>query len=183
MPILADVKQEVLVFDPQGRDRFISLEEFEPTAAAVCFLRKYSLGSREVLLIKRGKDPGLGLWSLPGGKKEIEDGEMPIFAYPQDWRRWTIKATGAREFEEETGLMICPDDLGGLMVGFCYPDTGHRVAVLDGSAGFDDATYAAPLTPGKNILAVGWFSSEMIEEQRLKLTSMAAEVLPFYFTV
>jgi 8-oxo-dGTP diphosphatase len=44
-----------------------------------------------VLLVKRGRGPWRGLWSLPGG--HIEPGE-------------TARAAAARETEEETGLSV-----------------------------------------------------------------------------
>jgi 8-oxo-dGTP diphosphatase len=51
-----------------------------------------------LLLIKRGHEPGAGLWSLPGGR--IEPGE-------------TDQEAVAREILEETGLRVeCRDLLG-----------------------------------------------------------------------
>jgi 8-oxo-dGTP diphosphatase len=44
-----------------------------------------------VLLIERGKPPGAGLWSVPGGK--LEPGE-------------TLAQAVAREVREETGLIV-----------------------------------------------------------------------------
>ena len=44
---------------------------------------------RKVLLVKRGRPPFAGLWSLPGGK--VEDGETP-------------RQTACRELKEETGI-------------------------------------------------------------------------------
>ena len=51
-----------------------------------------------LLMIKRGKDPGRGLWSLPGGR--VEYGE-----YLADALR--------REVSEETGLEVTIGDLVG----------------------------------------------------------------------
>lgn len=47
----------------------------------------------ELLLIQRGRSPGLGQWSIPGGRQE--PGE-------------TIFATAVREVLEETGVTIRP---------------------------------------------------------------------------
>ncbi|MBO6782270.1 MAG: NUDIX hydrolase [Alphaproteobacteria bacterium] len=44
-----------------------------------------------VLLIRRGREPRIGQWSIPGGKQELGEG----------WRE-----TAAREVREETGIEI-----------------------------------------------------------------------------
>jgi 8-oxo-dGTP diphosphatase len=51
-----------------------------------------------LLLIKRGHEPGAGLWSLPGGR--IEPGETDAEAL-------------VREMHEETGLLVEPGPLVG----------------------------------------------------------------------
>ena len=66
-----------------------------------------------LLLVKRGTDPGKGLWSLPGGR--VESGE-------------SVVAAVVREFREETGLE-----------GVCGPFVGwvermgaeHHFVVMD----------------------------------------------------
>ena len=45
----------------------------------------------EVLLIRRGKPPRLGEWSIPGGRQEMGE---------------TVRETAIREIKEETGLTI-----------------------------------------------------------------------------
>lgn len=44
-----------------------------------------------VLLVKRGKEPGLGKWSIPGGAVDLGE---------------TVKSALQREIEEETGLLV-----------------------------------------------------------------------------
>ena len=62
----------------------------EPVAAVI--VRK----GEEILLVKRGIEPGKGEWSLPAGFLELE--ENPSEA-------------AVRELEEETGLDAAPDQL------------------------------------------------------------------------
>lgn len=51
-----------------------------------------------LLLIKRGRQPGLGQWSLPGGR--VEPGE-------------SLDAAVVREVFEETGLVVTPGRVVG----------------------------------------------------------------------
>lgn len=44
-----------------------------------------------ILLIKRGREPGKGLWAVPGGKVEVGE---------------TLRETAQREMLEETGLIV-----------------------------------------------------------------------------
>jgi len=53
-----------------------------------------------LLLIKRGHEPGAGLWSLPGGR--VEPGETDDQAL-------------VREMQEETGLAVEPGPLAGTL--------------------------------------------------------------------
>ena len=50
------------------------------------------LRGNEVLLIRRGKPPRMGDWSLPGGMQEIGE---------------TVFEAAVREVQEETGVTIC----------------------------------------------------------------------------
>jgi 8-oxo-dGTP diphosphatase len=75
-----------------------------------------------LLLIKRGHEPGAGLWSLPGGR--IEPGE-------------TDAAALVREMREETGLEVQAGPLLGSV---------RRPA--PGSAVLDIRDYAATVTGG-----------------------------------
>lgn len=71
-------------------------------------------GTGRLLLIKRGREPALGLWSLPGGR--VEAGESFADAV-------------VREVLEETGLVVTP----GRVIGS---------VTRDGPDGPDGALYA-----------------------------------------
>jgi 8-oxo-dGTP diphosphatase len=68
------------------------------------------IDATHVALIRRGKEPGKGLWCLPGGRQELGE---------------PLALTAVRELEEETGLRALPVD--DLVPGFAatdaiYPD-------------------------------------------------------------
>lgn len=79
-----------------------------------------------VLLVQRGRPPGLGLWAFPGGR--VERGESLVTAVE-------------REFVEETGLVVRCDDLVGITEHIS--DTDHFV-ILD---------YAVRCDPGASPVA------------------------------
>ncbi len=78
-----------------------------------------------VLLIQRAKDPGQGLWALPGG-----------FLEPRD----TLLQSALRELEEETGLRLLPEALAGALRGvavFDHPDRSQRGRTITHAHHFD----------------------------------------------
>ncbi len=100
-----------------------------------------------ILLVKRGREPGKGLWAVPGGK--VDHGE-------------SLRAAVEREVAEETGLTVEAGDV--IWVGESITEHGHLVLIdfearLVGGrlAASDDADEAAwvdldeatdlPLTP------------------------------------
>ncbi len=80
--------------------------------------------SGRLLLIKRGHEPGKGLWSIPGGR--VEAGESDAAAL-------------VREVREETGLVVAPGRLIGSV---------RRPAGGGGDGVFDIRDYAAAVTGG-----------------------------------
>ncbi len=107
-----------------------------------------------LLLIKRGHEPGAGLWSLPGGR--IEPGE-------------TDQQAVAREILEETGLQVTC----GRLVGTA------ELPGLDGAM-IDVRDYLAVVTGGE--LAAGDDAADVrwataAELARLPLTKGLAEFL------
>lgn len=108
----------------------------------------------ELLLVKRGRPPGAGEWSVPGGR--VEPGEMLMEAV-------------ARELQEETGL----DGVCGRLVGWVerIGDDRHFV-ILD-----FEATVTGDLTPsaGSDASEARWWP--VTEVARLRLVDGLAEFL------
>jgi len=53
----------------------------------------------DLILLRRGIEPGLGLWAQPGGFLEVDE---------------TVHQAAIRETWEETGLVVEPGDIIGL---------------------------------------------------------------------
>ena len=78
-----------------------------PTVGVICFR------GEEVLLIRRGKPPRLGDWSIPGGRLE--------------WNE-AVKACALRELFEETGVRAELLGLVDVIDGF-FGDERHYVLI------------------------------------------------------
>jgi ADP-ribose pyrophosphatase YjhB (NUDIX family) len=66
-----------------------------------------------VLLIERGRPPGEGLWTVPGGKLEMNE---------------TLAQAVAREVREETGLVV---EVGALACVVERMTEGYHYVILD----------------------------------------------------
>lgn len=135
---------------PSGRDT----EPPSRRGAIPCVGAIITDSGGRLLLIKRGHEPGLGLWSVPGGR--IEPGESDEQA--------TI-----REVREETGLSV---RVGRLVGSVQRPAPGGAVFdIRDYAATITDGT----LTAGDDAADARWVTRE--ELLALPLTDNLAETL------
>ncbi len=93
-----------------------------------------------LLLVRRGTEPGRGLWSVPGGR--IEPGE-------------TAQEAAVREVEEETGLRVVVSGLAGV-VELPAPE-GALFVVEDFFARPAPGADPRRLRAGDDAADVGWF--------------------------
>jgi ADP-ribose pyrophosphatase YjhB (NUDIX family) len=100
----------------------MTAEPVPPARVVPCVGAIITDAAGRLLLIRRGHEPGQGLWSLPGGR--VEPGE-------------TDEQALIREVREETGLAVRPGRLIGAV---------RRAA--PGGAVFDIRDYAATVTGG-----------------------------------
>lgn len=108
-----------------------------------------------VLLIQRGRPPGLGLWSVPGGK--VEWGEAVVDAC-------------RREVREETGIDVI---IGPLVTWIERMDASHHYVILDfvGAPTRDDV----PIQADDDAADARWLTND--ELQGLPLTAGLLPVL------
>lgn len=119
-----------------------------PAVGIVCFRND------EVLLIRRGRPPREGEWSLPGGRIEAGEG---------------VRQAALRELAEETGVAA---DLLGIVdvVDGLFPETGHHYVLIDFLAIWtggepvagDDACEAVFLPFDEALACVDWAETRRI---------------------
>lgn len=107
-----------------------------------------------LLLVRRGRDPGRGLWSLPGGR--VEHGERLADAV-------------RREVREETGLEV---EAGELLGVYEVVGDDHHFVVLDYVA---TASGDEPPRPSGDVDAARWVPLGDVE--RLECTPRFVETL------
>lgn len=101
-----------------------------------------------ILLIKRGREPGRGLWAVPGGK--VRHGEP-------------MRDAARREILEETGLIVEVGDV--VWVGEFIED-GHHLVLID----FSGIRTGGELRPGDDADDARWVSLDEAAGYPLTLT-------------
>lgn len=119
----------------------------DPKVAAGCLLVR----DGRVLLVRRGIEPGYGLWVFPGG--HVDRGE-------------TLEGAALRETREECGALARIEALIGV---FSYP--GRPVVVAVYRAGL--LPESPEPYPADETLEVGWFTPEEVDGIELAFRSTA----------
>ncbi len=103
---------------------------------------------KKVLLVKRGKEPSKGLWSIPGGMVEL--GER-------------VRDAGIREVKEECNVDVEPEDVIAV-VDLIFKDQDEKVKyhyiLIDYLAKF----ISGELRPQSDVVDACWFSQQELEE-------------------
>lgn len=118
-----------------------------------------------VLLVRRGKPPRIGQWSLPGGAQELGE---------------TVAETARREVLEETGLGLASVDLLTVVDLVEREPAGGRVLYH-----YTLIDFTAEAAPGEAVAAddaaaVAWFARDELAalglwQETLRIIALAAE--------
>lgn len=101
-----------------------------------------------ILLIKRGREPGRGLWAVPGGK--VRHGEP-------------MREAARREMREETGLVV---DVGDVVWVGEFIEDDHHLVLID----FSGTRTGGELRPGDDADDARWVPLEEAAGYPLTLT-------------
>lgn len=116
-----------------------------------------------VLLIKRGKAPLLGEWSIPGGMLEVGE---------------TLRQAAEREALEETGLVVRATELLGVYERI-VPDNRKRTMYHYVLVDFLCEQFSGEAQASGDAADVRWFTLKEVEQ--LSLSADTAEVIRLGF--
>ncbi len=98
-----------------------------------------------ILLVERGTPPAIGLWSVPGGKLEMNE---------------TLAQAVAREVREETKLVV---EVGALACVVERMSEGYHYVILDYLA----RVVGGELAPGSDVRDARWVTSDDLPTMQL----------------
>jgi 8-oxo-dGTP diphosphatase len=104
-----------------------------------------------ILLVERGRPPGAGLWTVPGGKLEMNE---------------TLAQAVAREVREETGLVV---EVGALACVVERMAEGYHYVILDYLAN----VIGGALAPASDVRAV-----QFVAEHELTVLPLTDGLVP-----
>ena len=105
----------------------------------------------QVLLCRRGKPPGVGTWTLPGGAQDVGE---------------TCEAAARRELMEETGLTVGDLHFCAYVDTIRHDSTGKvrfHYTILDFAAQYEGGVAIA----GSDVSDVEWVSMDALEPYNL----------------
>ncbi len=109
------------------------------------------LHESRVLLVKRGRPPGVGKWSLPGGLVHLGE---------------TARAAAAREVAEECGLKVRVVDVAGVVERVVRDEAGrirYHYVLVDFLA-FPDSVDSTRVAPGSDAADARWVEIDRVTE-------------------
>ena len=125
---------------------------------------------RQVLLIRRGRSPGKGLFAVPGG-----------FLEPRE----TVWESALRELEEETGLRLLDSDIEAAFKAvqvFDHPDRSQRGRVITHAHRFDLGPRRPPeLTAGDDASDARWVPIDQLAGMEDQFHDDHFHILDFFF--
>lgn len=101
-----------------------------------------------ILLIKRGNEPGAGQWSLPGGIVELGE---------------SLEDAVRREVYEECGIKVEIENLVGIVERVIRDDEGkikYHYIIIDYTARY----LKGALRPGSDVTDVRWFPLDKLDK-------------------
>lgn len=113
----------------------------------VVILRRNTQGQTEVLMIRRGKAPRRGQWSIPGGRQLLGE---------------SLEAAAHREVQEETGLDIANLRLLDAVDSITRDDAGaveYHYSLIDFAADW----HAGEARAGSDAAEVAWMTQEALD--------------------
>lgn len=109
-----------------------------------------------VIVVRRGKPPSVGEWSIPGGLVEVGE---------------TLREAVAREVFEETGLMVEPGELLEVLERI-FPDGEGRIRYHYVLADYLCTVTGGEPTAGSDVLEVAWANQNQLEALNLAEVTM-----------